>query len=309
MGSTRIAKRRVESHPGPKHAAAAAALVAALALAFPAVAERDPGLSTASLEREPASGPTVGRAGSPMPPPARTILPETGAIESAWSYARNRAGLVSLAVIDSKGRMHGYDAERPYFSASISKVLLLAAELRRLDAAGAALDDATRALLTRMITVSDNDAADAIYYRVGDEALRDVALDAGMRSFAVAGYWANARVTAADMARLMWNLGDAAPHREFALGLLGSVVSSQRWGIPAGAGGGWNVRFKGGWRPTGSGELVHQAAELTRGGERLAVAVLSDGQPSHEYGTETLRGIADRLVGRMSSEPWDGRWR
>jgi hypothetical protein len=162
-----------------------------------------------------------------------------------------------------------------------------------------------------MITVSDNDAADAIYYRVGDAAVDEVAHDVGMRSFSVAGYWANAQVTAADMARFMWNLDDAFPasHREFALGLLGSVVPSQRWGIPAGAGAGWNVRLKGGWRPTDSGALVHQAAELRRGGARLAVAVLSDGQPSHEYGAETLRGVADRLVGRLSREPWDGRWR
>ena len=86
-----------------------------------------------------------------------------------------------------------------------------------------------------------------------------------MQSFSVAGYWANAQVTAADMARFMWSLDDvfAGPHREFALGLLGSVVASQRWGIPAGAGEGWNVRFKGGWRPSDSGALVHQAAELT----------------------------------------------
>jgi hypothetical protein len=311
MGSTRIAKRRAKSHVAPKHGAAAAALAAALWLAFPAAADRGRSSSTANPGHEPARAPPAGRQGPAKARPAKAILPERGAIESAWSYARNRAGLVSLAVIDSEGRMHGYDAERPYFSASISKLLLLAAELRRLDAEGAVLDDPTRGLLTRMITVSDNDAADEVYYRVGDEALRDIARDAGMRSFGIAGYWANAQVTAADMARFMWNLDDAfaGPHREFALGLLGSVVPSQRWGIPAGAGDGWNVRFKGGWRPTDSGELAHQAAELTRDGERLAVAVLSDGQPSHEYGAETLRGVADRLVGRLSREPWDGRWR
>jgi Beta-lactamase enzyme family len=288
---------------------AVAALVAA-AFVVSGAAERDADHVVAKRERE------RGRAGGPgvVPPNPReskAVLPEAGALERAWAYTRERGGLVSFAVIDSRGRMHGYDAERSYFSASISKALLLAAELRRLDAAGAAIDATTRGLLTQMITVSDNDAADAIYYRVGDAALDEVARDVGMRSFSVAGYWANAQVTAADMARFMWNLDDAFPasHREFGLGLLGSVVPSQRWGIPAGAGAGWNVRLKGGWRPTDSGELVHQAAELTRGGVRLAVAVLSDGQPSHEYGAETLRGVADRLVGRMSREPWDGRWR
>jgi hypothetical protein len=191
------------------------------------------------------------------------------------------------------------------------KALLLAAELRRLDAAGAPLDAETRGLLTRMITLSDNDAADAIYYRVGDAGLYEVAREAGMREFSVAGYWANAQVTAAEMARFMWRVEDvlSGPNRKFALGLLGAIAPSQRWGIPAGAGDGWSIRFKGGWRTTELGALVHQAAELRRDGERVAVAVLSDGQPSHAYATETLRGIADRLVGRMSGEPWDGRWR
>jgi Beta-lactamase enzyme family len=278
-------------------------------LVAPGVIERGANPAVAKQEATP---PAEGRAAEP---PARrhahAALPESGALERAWSFAGDRAGLVSIAVIDSRGHLHGFDADRTYASASVSKALLLAAELQRLEAAGAPLDASTRALLARMITLSDNDAADSIYYRVGDAALYDVARAAGMESFSVAGYWAESQITAADMARFMWNLEDAfaGPHRAFALGLLGSIVSSQRWGIPAGAGEGWNDRFKGGWRPSDSGSLVHQAAELSRDGERLALAVLSDGQPSHEYGTETLRGIADRLVGPMSSEPWDGRWR
>ncbi len=305
-----IFARRRRRRRGVAAAIAAATFIAAAGLVAYEVARREgaPASAKPGGERIERTERTVAPAEPRRP---RATFPEAGAIQSAWSYARGRAGLVSVAVIDSRGRMHGFDGERAYPSASLSKALLLAAELRRLEAAGAALDTSTRELLTRMITVSDNDAADAIYYRVGDAALHDVAHDAGMQSFSVAGYWAEAQITAPDMTRFMWNLDDvfAGPNREFALGLLGSIASSQRWGIPAGAGAGWNVRFKGGWRPSDSGSLVHQAAELRRDGERLAIAVLSDAQPSHEYGTETLRGIADRLVGRMSSEPWDGRWR
>ena len=309
MSSARVRRQRVELHRAPHQVAAAATLAAVLGLAFPAVAERDADLSRTAFERQPARERHASAA--PRHHRPKSLFPEAGSLENAWEYAAARAGPISIGVIDSRGRFHGYDAERPYPSASISKVLLLAAELRRLDAAGSSLDGATRALLARMITLSDNDAADAIYARVGDAGLYEVARAAGMESFGVAGYWAEARITAADMARLMWHLEDvfAGPERKFALGLLGSIVSSQRWGIPAGAGEGWNVRFKGGWRPTDSGQLDHQAAELRRDGERLAIAVLSDGQPSHAYATETMRGIADRLIGPMSSEPWDGRWR
>jgi hypothetical protein len=82
------------------------------------------------------------------------------------------------------------------------------------------------------------------------------------------------------------------------LGLLESVVSGQRWGLPRAARGSWRVYFKGGWRTTDSGELVHQAAWLTDGDRDLAIAVLTDAQPSRLYAIHTVRGIANRLLGR-----------
>jgi hypothetical protein len=60
------------------------------------------------------------------------------------------------------------------------------------------------------------------------------------------------------------------------------------------------VFFKGGWRPDPSGQLVHQAALLERGLRRIAIAVLTDGSPSEKYGRETVRGIAERLVGEAA---------
>lgn len=271
-----------------------------------AAAELDPGASKsgAGEARSAAFGPAILAHDS-------WVVPAASAIDEAWGYARERGGLVSLAVIDSDGRMHSFEGERAYVSASVVKALLLAAELERLEVARLPLDGATRALLTQMITISDNDAADAIYYRVGDAGLYEVARRTGMKSFSVAGYWANAQITAEDMARLMWRLDDVlgGPHREFGLGLLGSVTGSQRWGIPEGAGPEWDVRFKGGWRATEMGQLVHQAAELRNEERRLALAVLTDAQPSQAYAVETLRGVANRLVGPLSTEPWDGSWR
>jgi hypothetical protein len=120
-----------------------------------------------------------------------------------------------------------------------------------------------------------------------------------MRRFTVAGYWGNAQVTAADLAHFFSRLRRLLPrpHRRAGMRLLGSVVPSQRWGLPkAAARDDWVVYFKGGWRATGSGELVHQAGWLTDGGRELTVAVLTDAQPSRLYAIHTVRGIADRLV-------------
>jgi len=225
-------------------------------------------------------------------------VPSPTALRDAWRYARGRDGEVSFAVVDSEGRLRGRDEDRLYSAASTVKAMLLAAELERLERDGLALDPATDSLLDAMITFSDNAAADAIFARVGDDGMFAVAERAGMEGFTEAGYWGNAQISAADLARFYSRLDElmAGPEREYALGLLGSVVPEQSWGIPAAAGERWAVRFKGGWLPDKA--LVHQAAELReRDGERkLSLAVLTDAQPSHDYGVATVRGVAERLL-------------
>src|SRR5206468_7960944 len=95
----------------------------------------------------------------------RATYPPPAAIGRARRFAAER-GDVSFAVIDESLGLRGYDYDRQFSSASLSKALLLAAELRRLEQAGLPLDGETRALLEPMITYSDNRAADAIYARV-----------------------------------------------------------------------------------------------------------------------------------------------
>jgi beta-lactamase class A len=177
--------------------------------------------------------------------------------------------------------------------------MLLVAELRRLADNGLTLDPGTEDVLEAMIAWSDNDAADSIYARVGDPGLLAVAEAANMRRFTVAGYWGNAQVTAADLAHFFSRVRKLLPrpHRRSGMRLLASVVPSQRWGLPkAAARDRWSVYFKGGWRATDSGELVHQAGWLKDGSRELTVAVLTDAQPSRLYAIHTVRGIADRLV-------------
>ncbi len=59
---------------------------------------------------------------------------------------------------------------------------------------------------------------------------------------------------------------------------------------------GWSVYFKGGWRGTDRGQLVHQAARLKRHRERVAIAVMTDGDPSMAYGIDTIEGVARKLT-------------
>jgi len=46
------------------------------------------------------------------------------------------------------------------------------------------------------------------------------------------------------------------------------------------------------------GNLVHQVARLEQGERTVAIAILTDSDPSDGYGRETIRGIAARLLWR-----------
>jgi D-alanyl-D-alanine dipeptidase len=226
-------------------------------------------------------------------------FPSTARIRAARRWLAARGATNSWSLIDSWGRLHGFAPHRTYVSASLVKAMLLVAYLRGIGKR--APDAGERASLGPMITVSSNDAADTIYYRVGDAALSRLAQLAGMKSFSVAGYWGNANFSAEDQARFFNRIDRLVPKasRPYARGLLSSIASYQRWGFSRySRAAGFKTFFKGGWRGTGAGQLVHEAALFERGDTRISMAVLTDGNPSHEYGTETLRGVAQRLFRR-----------
>jgi Beta-lactamase enzyme family len=251
------------------------------------------GLTEVAVRVRPGRGCTMSRRALPARfPPIRRL-------RAVQAWLRSRGGVNSWALIDSWGRLHGFALHRTYVSASLVNAMLLVAYLRGIG--NRAPDAGERASLGPMITVSSNDAADTIYYRVGDAALYRLARLAGMRSFSVAGYWGNAHFSAEDQARFFNRIDRLVPRasRPYARGLLSSIVSYQRWGFSRySLAVGFRTFFKGGWRGTGAGQLVHEAALFERGPTRISMAVLTDGNPSHEYGTETLRGVAQRVFVR-----------
>ncbi len=233
-----------------------------------------------------------------QPAPRRRIVVPAATpkqFASALKWARTRRGAVGFAVIDSKGKLRGYQMNRQYRCASVLKAMLLVAYLRRDPTPGPGM----RSTLRSMIEYSDNDAAEAVYRIVGDSGLTEVARRSGMRNFGANGWWSLSMITPADQARFFYSMDSVLPRRSrpFARELLSNVISEHSWGIPKAARPvGWKVFFKGGWRDTPSGQLVHQAARLERGKERIAVVVMTDGDPTQGYGIETVRGVAERLL-------------
>lgn len=227
-------------------------------------------------------------------------FPRPANVSKARRYARADGTLLSFAVVNNRHRLRGFEGDRPFVSASVVKVMLLAAELKRLGRENLPLDPSTAQTMEAMITVSDNEAADEIYYREGDAGLNGVADRAGLANFSVAGHWGNAQITASDMARFMYGLDRnlTGPDAGWGKHFLASITEEQRWGIPEVVGPGWRIFFKGGWRQTELGELVHQVALLRhRSGVTSSLAVLSDGQASQTEAIEKIRRIASILFG------------
>ena len=219
-------------------------------------------------------------------------------MQEAARFLVGRTGSASFAAIDERGRTHGYRRGVQYSSASLVKAMLLVAYLDRKVVRHRELRGGERHLLGPMVRVSDNDAATAIYERVGMGGLNRLAHRAGMRRFLAYSVWGGCQVTARDQARFFSRIRGLLPprHREYALGLLRRIVSYERWGIPQGAPAGWRPYFKGGWFRDDDGWRVHQAALLRRGKRRISVAILTRGSPSLEYGAATIKGVTSRLL-------------
>lgn len=209
-----------------------------------------------------------------------------------------RVGVESFAFVDEDGRLHGYRRWHVTPSASVLKPMLMVAYLNLASVRDRALTDRDRALLAPMIRWSDNATAEAVLRTVGTTGLYRVARRAGMHHFRVRlPVWGLSEITAADQARFFYRIDSYVParHRAYARYLLSHIVPSQRWGIPPEVPAGWRIFFKGGWG-SGTGRVAHQVALLQDGDRRIAIAVLTEHNPSHEYGVRTIRGVAARLL-------------
>jgi hypothetical protein len=237
---------------------------------------------------------------APAAPAPAQALPSQEAFATAARWADARAGSVSFALVDSRGRLRSHRGRTTRPSASMTKAMLLVAALRR--AGDAPVPRTVRPVLARMVRRSGNRAATAIHALVGDAGLLGVARAARLRRFVPNGTWSEVPIDAADQARLFARIDRLVPrrHRAYARELLETIVPTQSWGIPRVLRpAGFRVLFKGGWRR----KLVHQAALVERDGRRIALAVLTDGSPTHEYGRGTVEGIARRLLAAAGTSP------
>lgn len=111
-------------------------------------------------------------------------MPTAAQLRRARRFARDRAGLVSFAAVDTAGRLRCLACRRRHVTAGAGEAVLLVSH--RVRAEPWTPGSGERALLEPS----------------GDEPLYRLARRAGMRRFDADAYWANAQLISADRARL-----------------------------------------------------------------------------------------------------------
>jgi hypothetical protein len=92
--------------------------------------------------------------------------------------------VIAFAVVDQRGRVHGYHRAATAPSASVLKAMLLVAYLRKQSVRHRALTDYERGLLGPMIRRSDNVAASTVLGLVGNAGVIRSPRRPGWRTFA-----------------------------------------------------------------------------------------------------------------------------
>jgi hypothetical protein len=207
---------------------------------------------------------------------------------------------VGVAVSDAHtGVSCEFQPDRHFASASIVKVIILAALLHEVAAGHGVLSAGQAGLSREMITESDNAAADTLWDEVGRANLQRFLDLAGMAHTLLGPgiLWGLTQATASDELRLLTVLTSANPvldraSREYELQLMAQVIPAQRWGVPAGAGPGVTVHVKNGWLPDPQLWVVNSIGTFSSDDGVYRIAVLSQGNPAMGEGIALVQGIA-----------------
>jgi hypothetical protein len=221
--------------------------------------------------------------------PARAAAPAPSAVQNAARVALDRGFRTGIAVLDlTTGAYSGAGEDTAAFpSESVVKVLIATQLLLT-----GQMTAGTDATAQRMITVSDDDAADALYPRAGGDGVVElVAAHYGIADLGapppVPGRWGLTRITARGLVELYAAIAQdpvVHPWLSAAMARAEPVAADgtpQFFGIPAATSG---AAIKQGWGHdgVGTGNAVVNSTGYVDGG-RVAVAILSAG-PADTYG-------------------------
>ena len=282
----------------PGHGAAAATAVVSSGGSLAATA--------AATARASASSP----ASSPAPRPAAAHHDPLGS--PAASYVSTRDGVVVAAVYDLRtGQTWQLGRGQPQDEASVVKLDVLETLLAERGRSGAGLSAGDRSLAGQMIEDSDNDAATSLWDEVGGASgIRSFNTSAGLADTVPSscvdcpGFpwpgWGLTTTTPADQLTLLRTLVEpnsllTSTERSYALSLMENVTPDQRWGVTGGVPAQVTVALKNGWLPLNSANdnwQINSVGWISGSGRDYLIAVLSTGNPTEQYGIDTIDQLA-----------------
>ena len=230
--------------------------------------------------------------------------------QAVRAYISTRPGKAGVMVTDLRtGLAFGENEKGRFVTASIIKVDILSSLVLQRQRDYRALTRGQRTLAGRMIRESDNDAADALYSAAGGgSGVKKANKSFGLKSTTpFPGSWGSSLTTPADQVRLLSNLVSAkspvnASGRAYILGLMGSVLHEQAWGVSAAARPGEKVALKNGWTPVhrqGNGWAVNSIGRVTGRDHDFLIAVCSGDSPTMKAGVTTVEHVAEMVVSTM----------
>jgi beta-lactamase class A len=292
----------------------AAVILITLAIRGPDSRLPAPGAAAKTGHASPARQP---KATSPAPARRRHQDPLAAA---AASYVSTRAGTVLAAVYDiATGQTWRLGQGQPQAEASVVKLDVLETLLAEQGDSRTGLPATDRSLAQQMIEDSDNAAATSLWYDVGGAAsIRSFNAAAGLTHtspspcvdcprFPWPG-WGLTTTTPTDQISLLRELVEpnallTSAERSYALSLMENVTPSQRWGISGGVPTQATVALKNGWLPldsTGTDWQINSVGWISAQRADYLMAVFTTGNPTEQYGIDTINGLAAIVWNDMS---------
>jgi beta-lactamase class A len=213
----------------------------------------------------------------------------------------NRRGTVAVGLHDrTTNTTCALRSTKAYDSASVVKVTVLATLLWDAKKHNRYLTRRESDLATAMITKSDNAATSKLWTQLGTSKVKGFLTAAGMTQTrpGANGYWGLTQITVRDEQKLLALLTAknsvlSDNSRAYILKLMGKVVSSQRWGTPAGAPSSVSVHVKNGWLSRSThGWRVHSVGTFDGGGHDYTISILTHDNSSMNYGVTTIQTVA-----------------
>ena len=284
---------------------------------------RPPGHGTAAATGAGSSSgpPAVAAAATAISPTARPAASHHDPLGSAAaSYVSRRDGVVVAAVYDLRtGQTWQFGQGQPQDEASVVKLDVLETLLAERGRSGIDLSAGDRTLAEQMIEDSDNDAATSLWDEVGGASgIRSFNTSAGLADTVPSacvncpGFpwpgWGLTTTVPGDQLTLLRTLVEpnsllTSTERRYALSLMENVTPDQRWGVTGGVPAQATVALKNGWLPLNSANnnwQINSVGWISGSGRDYLIAVLTTGNPTEQYGIDTINQLAAMVWNGMA---------